>query len=303
MKLENFAETVKERVSEQLGNDCQITIHKEIKNNGVTYIGLNIKKKGLYVTPVIYLNDHFHQYKTGKTTLMEIIDDVIKASKRKSPEVNKTLFLNYENVRKNIVYRLINTEMNKELLESIPHIEYLDLSIIFRCTLETEQQGSATILIHNVHMKLWDVTLDQLYQDAEENTKRIEGYEIQSMSEVLFGIMKEENPDVYDNDACMEQFEDSVPMYVLSNRKRIEGAACMLYPNLLKEFSDTIDSSFYIIPSSIHELLFLQTGNSEESEEIKNMIKEINDTQVNPEERLSYSVYYYDREKEKISVY
>ena len=79
MKLETFAETVKERVSEQLGNDCQITIHKEMKNNGVTYIGLNIKKKGLYVTPIIYLNDHFHQYKTGKTTLMEIIDDVIKA--------------------------------------------------------------------------------------------------------------------------------------------------------------------------------------------------------------------------------
>ena len=303
MELEKFAEKVKDCVIEKLGNDCRIIIHKEIKNNGVTYIGLDVRKKGLNVTPIIYLNDYFEQYTTGKITFQEIVDHVIKDSRSKSPYVDTKRFLDYENVRKNIVYRLINTEMNRELLEDIPHFEYFDLSIIFRCTLETDQYNSATILIHNIHMKLWDVTPEQLYQEAGENTKRIEGYEIKSIAEVLCEIAEKENPEAYEHDECIKQFSDSVPMYVISNKKRIEGAACMLYPDLIKEFSDKVDSSFYIIPSSVHELLLVLTENDNGIEEIKNMIKEINDTQVKPEERLSYSVYYYDRKVGKISMY
>ena len=74
----------------------------------------------------------------------------------------------------------------------------------------------------------------------------------------------------------------------------------MLYPDLIQDFADAIDSSFYIIPSSIHELLLLPAEHDEESREIKSMIREINDTQVSEEEILSYSLYFYDREKGKI---
>ena len=89
-------------------------------------------------------------------------------------------------------------------------------------------------------------------------------------------------------------------MYVLSNQRRVEGAACMLYPNLVRDFAEAVGSSFYIIPSSVHELLLLPTAHLEESSEIKNMIKEINDSQVSAEEILSYSLYLYDKEERKI---
>ena len=89
-------------------------------------------------------------------------------------------------------------------------------------------------------------------------------------------------------------------MYVLSNKSRVEGAACMLYPNLIQDFAEAIQSSFYIIPSSIHELLLLPTKHFEESQEVTSMIQEINDTQVSVEEILSYSLYLYDREEQKI---
>lgn len=89
-------------------------------------------------------------------------------------------------------------------------------------------------------------------------------------------------------------------MYVLSNKSRVDGAACMLYPNLIQDFAEAIQSSFYIIPSSIHELLLLPTRHLEESQEIKSMIREINDTQVSAEEILSYSLYLYDKEERRI---
>ena len=208
-------------------------------------------------------------------------------------------FLDYERVKDRIVYKLINTEKNKELLEDLPHIEFLDLSIVFQCMVAQEDIGTASILIHNVHLKLWDVSVEKLYQAAKENTQRLQKYEIKSMSEVLCEITRAENPEEF-AEYREEAFSDNVPMYVLSNQRRVEGAACMLYPNLVRDFAEAVGSSFYIIPSSVHELLLLPTAHLEESSEIKNMIKEINDSQVSAEEILSYSLYLYDKEERKI---
>ena len=116
------------------------------------------------------------------------------------------------------------------------------------------------------------------------------------MPEVLCEIMKAEDPKDFDHSEYMEEFSEDVQMYVLSNKNRVEGAACMMYPELIQEFSDKIGSSLYIILSSIHELLLIPTDNDNEYAEIKSMIKEINDTQVSTEEILSYSLYFYDRQ-------
>ena len=300
MKIEDFMEKVKNSVIEKLGKEYQVTVCKSDKNNGVVCTGLRVQKNDCSVAPLIYLDEHFRQYKNGNTTLSSIVKYVVKESRKKSPCVDIQQYLIYENIRKNVVYRLVNTESNRDLLEDIPHLEFLDLSIIFRCTVAQEDIGPASILIHNVHMKLWDITIQELYQDAVMNTPRLEEYEIKSMTEVMREIMTEENSDGSGQDAYMEEFSDSVPLYVLSNKNRIEGAGCMLYPDLMKDFSDTIGSSFYIIPSSVHECLLLPPKEDVQGGEIRNMIKEINDTQVSVEERLSYSLYYYDKDKGRI---
>ena len=305
MEIESFAEIVKDTVEKQLGKEYQVTIRRVNKNNGMIYTGLNVKKEDINIAPIIYLDNHFEQYKQGSSTIPEITDHVVKDGRKKMTSVNVQQFLNYETVRKRIVYKLINTEKNKELLNDIPHIEFMDLSIVFQCLVSQKISGLASILVHNTHMKLWDVTLEMLYQEAKENTQKLMPYEIKSMEETLCEIIKTEPQNQYDNDECMKfsigNFSDSVPLYVLSNKSKINGAACMLYPNLISNFSDTVRSSLYIIPSSIHELLLLPAEDDKDSEEIKGMIREINDTQVQPEEILSYSLYYYNRKERKIT--
>lgn len=101
-------------------------------------------------------------------------------------------------------------------------------------------------------------------------------------------------------DDCTEEISDCIPMFVLSNKSRLEGAACMLYPDVLHDFAERTGSSFYIIPSSIHELLLLSAGHNDESGNIRSMIREVNDTQVSREEILSYSVYFFDKEQDKV---
>lgn len=223
-------------------------------------------------------------------------------NEKKKMKVDIREFLSYGQVKDRIVYRLINTERNRELLNSIPHMEFMDLSIIFKCIVKRNEPGNFFLQVHNSHMKLWGVSVDELYKAAEGNTPKIEGYDIRNMAGALCDILKSENPKEFIDEGCISEFIHDMPLYVLSNKSCMEGSACMLYPDLLRDFANALGSSFYIIPSSIHELLLLPMAECEDSGEIRNIIREINDTQVQPEEILSYSLYCYDREYDKIFI-
>lgn len=304
MDFTSFTELVRLEVSKKLGDGCIIQVNDVRKNNGIVLRGLTITQGNSNMSPTIYLNNHFTDYISGKSSLSDIVNCVVDTYHRNKIGhcVDMRYFLNFEDVKSRIVFTLINTERNKELLEDIPHIEFLDLSIVFQCIISQEELGLSTVLIHNVHIKLWDVTAEELYQVAKENTPRLLPYELKSMMDVLCDIIQSEHPESFNRNDFIEKFSSNIPMFVLSNRSRVEGAACILYTNLLVDFSGTINSSFYIIPSSTHEVLLLPIKNDAEYAEIKNMIKEINDTQVSAEEILSYSLYYFDRETGKISM-
>lgn len=221
---------------------------------------------------------------------------------KKKQYVDMKYFLEYAAVKNTIVYKLINAESNRELLEDIPYIEFLDLSIVFQCLLSLKESCLETILIHNVHTKLWGVTVEDLYKAARDNTRRLLPCEIKNMADVMVEIMKTEDAEGFNYEDCMVEPESNKSMYVLSNWKKIEGAVCMIYPELLRDFVDRIGSSFYIIPSSIHEVLLLPSENFEDREELKGMVKEINDTQMETGEILSYSLYWFDKNEKEICI-
>ena len=298
MDLANFAVAVKDEVEKAVDSNCQIRINDVKKNNGIVLKGITIVEDNNNLSPTVYLNDYYKAYISGETTFANVINDVTGTyhKNKVNQNVDMRYLLDYEKVKQRIVYKLINTEKNKELLDDIPHIEYLDLAIVFQCLVAQEDTGIATILVHNVHQKLWGVSIEELYEAAQVNTQLHLGHEIKTMPEVLCEIMKTENSEDSDHSEYMEEFFEDVQMYVLSNKNRVEGAACMLYPGLIQEFADKTGSNLYIIPSSIHELLLIPADNDNNYAEIKGMIKEINDTQVSTQEILSYSLYFYDRQ-------
>lgn len=214
---------------------------------------------------------------------------------------DKKYIQDFDLIKNYIVYRLINTDRNKILLEDIPHINFLDLSIVFHCLTKQTMFCTTYNLIRNVHFQQWNVSLDRLYEAANKNTQKILGYEIKSMRSMMFEMMRE-NPQKFDSE-LLDRLENSIPMYVVSNKSRTEGASCMLYPKLIEDFAEALGENVYIIPSSVNELLLLPAINDDAGIYFKNSIREINDTNMKPEEILSYSLYYYDREMNRIMIY
>ncbi len=302
MDFTNFTELVRLEVSKKLDNSYTVRLDDIRKNNGIILRGLTITQGNCNISPTIYLNNQFTDYINGKSTFSDTVSYVLDTYNKNKigQSVDMRYFLNYEEIKERVIYKLINTEKNKELLKDIPHIEFLDLSIVFQCLILQEEFGFSSILIHNVHIKLWDISVEKLYEATKENTPRLLPYQIKSMQQVLFEIMKKQNTKEYSSEDCIKHSTNNIPMFVLSNQHKVEGASCILYPNVLHDFADTINSNFYIIPSSIHEVLLLPTKTTEESASILSMIQEINDTQVSVEEILSYSLYFYDKRTDKV---
>lgn len=123
------------------------------------------------------------------------------------------------------------------------------------------------------HLRYWRVEKEEIRRLAEKNTPRI--YPVQIRQIVRF-------------------------MYVATNEQCSLGAAVMRYPAFREKVRGMIRGDFYILPSSIHEVILVPESFGLEPERMQEMVKEINQTGVVPEEVLSDSVYYFDGEEIRI---
>jgi hypothetical protein len=215
----------------------------------------------------------------------------------------------FEQMKPYIFFRLVSFERNRKLLSDIPHISYLDLAVTFHCLVRNDEEGIGTIRITNEHMKLWDVTLEELKTLAVQNTEELFPASIKSMEEVLAGILSEGVLDSSEENITEDLSLHLLPniknntqpkMYILTNQKGINGASCLLYENVIRQFAQKINSDLYILPSSIHEIILIPKDLSMNKETFTKMVEDVNRTQVAAEEVLSDHVYHYSRENDRI---
>lgn len=272
--------------------DVTITTQDVIKNNGLKLCGLQIRSE-CNVAPVIYINDFFEQYKVGKS-LDRICEDIKASYLNHQPthDFDVSKISSFNNVKSEIVYELINYEKNEELLRTVPYIPFLDLAIIFKIVISEFENVVGTILIHNTLLEMWEVGLDELYTYAKENTRKVYGVEFISMSECLSEML---NIDFF------EQSEYKLPMYILTNCRRVNGASCLLYDGLLDKISESFQDDLCIIPSSVHECI-ITPASVINPNELREIVKLINGTELAVDEILSDNIFFYSREKREITM-
>ena len=305
MEFTNFKTLVRDEVVKRTGEKYNVRLNDVMKNNGIVLSGITMMQDDSNISPTIYLNGYYEAYENGETTLGCIVEDVLDTYERNKIKrsVDMRFFMNFENIKDRIIFKLIHAERNKELLKDVPHIRYLDFAIVFQCLVSEEMFGNATIMIHKAHLKIWQTSVEQLYERALQNTPKLQRYDIKSMQDVLCEMMlleEMEGRSTKETEEYLKELPDSVPMYVLSNKSRIQGATCILYPDILKDFAAAIRNDFYILPSSVHEVILLPAEGEEDVEALKEMVREVNESQVEREEVLSDSVYYFDSDKNEL---
>lgn len=290
MTYQEFTETVQEIIGNLIAPGQKVTVQTIDKNNGTTYQGLVIIDPVLNISPTIYLEPFYHKYRNG-TEVSDICNEIMQIYHTFTPTENfdETIFTDYEKAKHRIVMKLVNYEKNKELLQKIPHIPYLDLAIVFVCSASDFEKEYATILIHNNHMEHWEIDLSTLYRIAKENTPKLLPYHLENMKDYLVRYCD------------WKPFDDHIPMYLLTNHLKIHGASVILYEGLLEQISRELDSSLVVIPSSVHEVLIIPVSSKKELAHYTYMIMEVNATQIARDEVLSNHAYYYSKKYHVLS--
>ncbi len=294
MEIYEFAQKVRDAIAKELGEEYRVELRKVKKNNGVTLHGLLILSSMENVIPTIYLETFHMAYEDG-IPLKEVIRRILEIYWEETPRENICMdfFKTFCKVKDRICYRLICRKNNEELLSDVPYVEFLDLAICFYYAYSGKVLGEGTILIHNSHMESWGVKIQDLMRLATENTPRLFPGQLSSMTEVLKEVM-----DV----GGKSELEQEIPLTVLTNVRKTHGAACILYPGMLEKIAARMGNSFYIIPSSIHEVILLEKTDEEVPADLKKMISEVNRTQVAAEEVLSDNLYFYDNSLKTVKI-
>ena len=300
MEYREFLENVRKEVESRYDSNVSVTLNHVMKNNGTELDGITIMEKDKNIAPTIYINSFYDRYREG-VSLKAVVSEIIRIynQNKNSININADYFENYENVRKTIVYKLVNYQKNKKLLEDVPYKRVLDLAVVFYCLIEQRKGVSATALIHNEHLRIWNVTEDEIYNDALKNTPVLLAGSIVPMSKILSEIA---GTAPVDNDEKVCEYTGEDILYVLTNSSRVNGAACILYDNLLKKFANDVHSDLYILPSSVHEVIIVPKKNAFDKSELADMVREVNEQGVSQDEILSDNVYEYNRKNGLISM-
>lgn len=180
--------------------------------------------------------------------------------------------------------------------EDIVKRDFLDLQMFVRCIVIEDENGTQTTKVTPSLLKAWNITEDDLFIKAKENTER--EIRVGNMLDTLFNN---------GSNLSIDNFEpvvdkDDITMFVFTNNSGINGAGGIACKTALKKLSDKFGSGFYILPSSIHELLIIpvDTNDYNARASFTKMVQEVNAGEVKPEERLSDHCYYYNRVAEEI---
>lgn len=188
----------------------------------------------------------------------------------------------YEKIKDMLRVRLINKDNNQAYYKMGPYRKHpMGVEVLY-IELERNQEGSMHIHVTNTIAEQWMIPKTELLNTALKNTQSNLKAKFSSMDEVINEIMSDEGIEI----------QETSPMYVLSNEAKEYGATVMLYPDVLKQVRSQLGEDFYILPSSVHESIILpKTKIKLDVKELRDMVREINRSQVMPEEVLGNEVY------------
>lgn len=298
MDYKEFCEHVKNEIKGFLPPkyaDYGAELHIVSKPNMGDQVGLTfVPPVSGFPTPVVYLEPFYDAYLNKGMNMGRIMvqigttaADGIEKGKLAVGEMLGSIpdMADWNKVKDKVTVRVIGVSRNTNLLQNVPCRLFGDIALIYQVSATAQDDTLLTVRITNDLMDRYGISEPQLYEAAMENSQRMMKVTCRPMGEVIGDLMG--------SSMAEEAWEAPAKLYVLSNETLQFGAAALFYPGVIEKIGKNIPEGFYILPSSIHEVLILPKNQGEKAM-LETMVQEINATQVAPDEVLSDFVSEYD---------
>lgn len=267
----------------------QVEIRPVEKLQGESYTGLSIQPNDSPMAATLNLDTVYSQMVDQGKSFQEVADDLISHVADiivDMPKIDVNDITNYDQMKNTLVVQVIPTDRNAEMLADIPHKNIEDMSLVYRMQIDQNENGTSSVLITNAMLENYGVTVDQLHQDAMDAAVINNPATFRSMQEVLSDLMG--------MPAEMMLPMDGPQMYVASVENSLNGAGVIAYPDFMNQVAEQVGGDFFVLPSSVHEVLVIPDDGSIDRHDLESMVREVNASEVLPKDQLSDNVYHYD---------
>ena len=300
MNFYQFMDDICTQLQERLGEQYVVTSENMRKGSGPEDYALSVRSKTEERKSTVYfaVEKLYAEYQKGLTA-KAVLDkhmEEIRGASRFLTEMGKDMrAFQWDNIKDCVYPAMVWTERKQELLSLIPHRSFLDLSVTYIVRRAYPGWGSIAVRVTKEMAKLMGVTEEELYRQALENMEK-DHYQIKSVVEIFresFGKAPDEE--------VVEDFTEDDSLLVLTNGKKWYGAAGLL---LGREFfrEKLGERNYYVIPSSIHEALFVPADSFWEQDEVQCMLRLTNQGEVSEDEWLNDHLYFYNGKTGEIEI-
>lgn len=260
--------------------DAKILFQENAKNNEVKE-GIVIQKERITVSPILYLDwyDAAHPEKACR----QIVSDYLKyIPEQENLSMERLLSYSLEDIK----MKLISRKGNENLLCKVPYQRQLDLAFV--PYLEINSEMLFHITYDYCRKKGWDPM--EVIHAGMKNIRK-DSIEFMTIEEKIAELAEINQPEIFYEIPKNEQ------LYILTNESGVFGAAQIGNPYVLRAIEQELGETFYILPSSVHEVMILAESTSFNPEELRAIVQAVNEEMVDLQEQLSNDVYRYSEEK------
>ena len=289
---EQFTEDVKQGLADA-GIEAKVSTNTVEKMNE-SYEAMTVTPEGSNVGVNVNMEKFFEAYENGTDyeAVVEKAIGVIEGGFANQPTVDVSALTDYDQMKDKLIMEVVSAEANADMLDKVPHKDMEDMAVVYRFEIDSNDDGRATILVTNQLIETMGVTPEQLHADAMENAPELKPAVIKGMSEVMAEMMGVSTEDLAMMGMPMDPADEQ--MFVASVPDKIHGAGVLAYQDFMDQAAERVGGDFFILPSSIHEVLIVPDNGNMSLSDLEAMVKEVNATQVAPEDKLTDSVYHYD---------
>ena len=282
MNYKEYLDKVKSQLQEK-HPEMEVKVQPVEKLQGESYLGISVRPRAEAVSVILNIQPFYDQYRVDETkeaSLFAEIASKLEQEAAKIPAFQVKDIAKYDSIKDRLTMQMVPVEKNREMLEKIPHKTIGDMAAVYRIDVGKTEGFRGSVLITNDHLKKYGVSADMLHEDAVRSQTAVNPPVLRNMAEVL-GFLG---------------YTEESSLWIATTKDGICGAAACQIPDFMEESTKTLGGSFYALPSSVHEMIFLPDDGKVERKALETMVREINRTEVREEDVLSDQVYHYDSE-------
>ena len=224
-----------------------------------------------------------------------ISNDVLHAKNYNIYDKTKTL-IDYDTAKSRLFVRLLNCDRNSDILKNVVHKTLGDIALTVCAIVDNRENLISTKILKSMVEK-WRKTETDIFNEALENTYRATPPRIYKWEGVLCDESYAGESFMNDEDVC--DLDKSFSGNILSTTRKTNGAVAVFLHGVAETISELLDSDFYMVFTSIHEVMIHSTGSGVDLKDLKLVLQDTLREATPSSDYLTEKIYKYNRRTHK----